>query len=581
MRMRLSGLALGLLAVAALAGLFSFERSSGNEAEATGAQAPAQQTGDVIVKFKTGTSLGEVGTALDAADTAAIDSTGPSGLVLLEPEAGQTVDGAVADLEADPRVEFAEPDVVVRLALTPTDPLYATYQWHMGSTAAGSIGLPTAWNTTTGNASIIVAVIDTGVDGAHPDLSGKITTGGNAGYNFVSNNTNTADDHMHGTFAASIVAANTNNGQGGAGVCWSCKIMPIKVLDNTGSGSSFNVSQGIDWAVSHGAKIVNLSLGGGAASSLQTSVNNAWNANVVVIAASGNDNGPVLFPGAYSNAIAVGSNNSAGARSSFSNFGLELDIMAPGEGVLGALCTCGGHPGGYATGSGTSFAAPHVAGVAALLVALGVTDKQQIRDRMLNTATDMGTFGFDNLTGSGRVNAASALAGSGTATPTPTRTNTPTPTRTNTPTATPTRTNTHATPTRTPTRTSTATPTRTPTRTNTATATPTRTNTATPTRTRTHTRQHADEHGDSNADNAAVRGDVGGGQRATDDDLRDELRCRCLVLERGIADVAVGRAEPGAAFVSLAERRPARAVRARSSTAFARTWPRTWGRAAP
>ena len=350
MRMRLSGLALGLLAMAALAGLYSFDRGSGREAEATGTAAPAEQTGDVIVKFKTGTSLGDVGTALDAADTAAIDSTGPSGLVLLEPEAGQTVDGAVADLEADPRVEFAEPDVVVHLALTPTDPLYATYQWHMGSTAAGSIGLPTAWNTTTGNASIIVAVIDTGVDGAHPDLSGKITTGANAGFNFVSNNTNTADDHMHGTFAASIIAANTNNGQGGAGVCWSCKIMPIKVLDNTGSGSSFNVSQGIDWAVSHGAKIVNLSLGGGAASSLQTSVDNAWNANVVVIAASGNDNGPVLYPGAYSNAIAVGSNNSAGARSSFSNFGPELDIMAPGETVLGALCTCGVHSGGYGHG---------------------------------------------------------------------------------------------------------------------------------------------------------------------------------------------------------------------------------------
>ena len=478
------------MVLAAIAAFFSFSSGSDGRAEANGVGAPQARTGDVIVKFKSGATLGDVGVALDAADSTAIDSTGPSGLVLLEPEAGQTVDGALADLQANPKVAFAEPDVVVSVALTPTDPLYAAYQWHMGSSAAGSIGLPTAWNTTTGSASVIVAVIDTGVDAAHPDLSGKITSGANAGYNFVSNNTNTTDDHMHGTFVAGIIAANTNNGQGGSGVCWSCKIMPIKVLDNTGNGSSFNVSQGIDWAVSHGAKIVNLSLGGGAASSLQTSVDNAWNSNVVVIAASGNDNGPVLYPAAYGNAIAVGSNNSSNARSSFSNYGPELDVMAPGEIVLGTLCTCNGNTGGYGTGSGTSFAAPHVAGVAALVVASGITDKQQIRDRLLTTATDMGTAGFDNLTGWGRVNAAAAVAGGGTPTATPTRTNTATPTRTATATATrtPTRTST-ATATRTATRTATATATRTPTRTATPTITrtPTRTNTATATATRTNT----------------------------------------------------------------------------------------------
>ena len=256
------------------------------------------------------------------------------------------------------------------------------------------------------------------MDGAHADLSGKITTGGNAGYNFVSGNTNTSDDNSHGTFVAGIIGANTNNASGMAGVCWSCKIMPVKVLDNTGSGSSFNVSQGIDWAVSHGAKVINLSLGGGAAASLQTSVNNAWNAGVVVIAASGNDNGPVLYPGAYSNAIAVGSNDQSAARSSFSNYGPELDIMAPGGNVLGTLCTCNGYAGGYGTGSGTSFAAPHVAGVAALLIASGVTDKTEVRNRLLTTTTDMGSAGFDNLTGWGRVNAAAAIVGDDTTPPT-------------------------------------------------------------------------------------------------------------------------------------------------------------------
>src|SRR6185295_8546655 len=132
------------------------------------------------------------------------------------------------------------------------------------------------------------------------------------------------------------------------------------------NGSTFNVAQGIDWAVSHGAKVINLSLGAPASdSTLQTAVDNAWNAGVIVVAASGNDNGPVLYPGAYANAIAVGSNNPGNARSAFSNFGPELDVMAPGESVLGAICTCNGNSGGYGLGSGTSFAAPHVAGVAA------------------------------------------------------------------------------------------------------------------------------------------------------------------------------------------------------------------------
>lgn len=436
---------------------------------------PARRTGEVVVKFRRSATLGDVATALGHAHSDATKSTAGSGLVLVTPQPGQTDDDVIASLRARGDVEFAEPNHIISIAATPTDPLYASYQWSLPQ-----IGLPTAWNTSTGSASVIVAVVDTGVDAAHPDLNGKITTGVNAGYNFVSNNTNTTDDHFHGTFVASIVAMNTNNGQGGAGVCWACMIMPVKVLDYNGSGSTFNVAQGVDYAVAHGAKVINMSLGSPSSdSTLQTSVDNAWNAGVIVVAASGNNNGPVLYPAAYPNAIAVGSNNQAGVKSSFSSFGPELDVMAPGEGVFGALCTCNGNGGGYATGSGTSFASPHVAGVVALMISAGITDKNTIRTRLTSTATDMDVAGFDNNTGWGRVNAAAAIAPSATATPTatPTRTNTPTATatRTNTPTATATRTNT---PTATPTRTNT--PTSTPTNTATATSSPTATNTATP-----------------------------------------------------------------------------------------------------
>ena len=195
MRVRLIALA-AVTAVAALASTFGFDTGG----RSTSAQTDeAEQTGNIVVKFKPATSLGEVAQAITDAQGEAIDSTGPSGLVLVEPDPGQSVADAVAELSANGDVLFAEADVLLHASVVPNDPLYASYGW-----PAPMIGLPTAWNTTTGNASVIVAVIDTGVDGAHPDLSGKITTGVNAGYNFVSNTTNTADDQSHGTFVASI-----------------------------------------------------------------------------------------------------------------------------------------------------------------------------------------------------------------------------------------------------------------------------------------------------------------------------------------------------------------------------------------
>ncbi len=403
-RIAIATLAVGVVALAGSMGSGGRYIASAHAAS----PAPPQRTGDVIVKFKRSATLGAIAGAIGGANASATASTAGSGLVLLKPDAGQSVDHAVTALQASADVEFAEADIRVSIAQTPTDPLYVSYQWSLPQIFA-----PGAWDATTGSASTIIAVIDTGVDATHPDLAGKITTGANAGFNFVGNNTNTADDESHGTFVAGIIAANANNGQGGAGVCWLCKIMPVKVLDSTGSGSTFNVSQGIDWAVAHGAKVLNLSLGAPTGTaSLQTSVDNAWNAGVIVVAASGNNaadadptNDGVLFPAAYPHALAIGSVTQAGARSTFSDFGPELDLMAPGENVLGTLCTCAGNPGGYATGSGTSFASPHVAGVVGLMISNGITDRDTIFSRLTSSAVDMGAAGFDNLTGWGEVQA--------------------------------------------------------------------------------------------------------------------------------------------------------------------------------
>lgn len=418
------------LAAAVLCGVsVSAIRAGVDSAAGASSVSPARaaRTGNVVARFRASASFAEAVGAMAAAHSEATASTAGSRLVLLRPAAGESVDDAVARLRADAAVEYAEPDVVVSAiaSVTPNDGYYAGYQWNLPQ-----LNLPAAWGTTTGSATVIIAVVDTGVDGTHPDLSGKITTGANAGYNFVAGNTNTADDNSHGTFVAGIAAANSNNGTGMAGVCWSCKIMPVKVLDASGSGSSFNVASGIDWAVAHGANVINLSLGSpGGIAALQTAVDNAWNAGAVVVAASGNDNGPVLFPAAYANAIAVGSNNPSGARSSFSNLGPELDVMAPGSGTEGApgeftndilstLCTCSTFAGGYGTGHGTSFAAPHVAGVVGLMIAAGMTDKATITSKLKSTATDIGVAGFDSSTGYGRVNAAAAVGGTDTSGPT-------------------------------------------------------------------------------------------------------------------------------------------------------------------
>jgi subtilisin family serine protease len=399
--------------IAALLAVCSLAALSG-----TGPATPAvafgepQYTGGVIVKFRHGVGLAQVGAAIDAARTDVRASSAPSALVLLSPEPGQSVDEAVAALNARADVEFAEPDVVVSIADTPNDPGYAAQQWHYPQ-----IGLPAAWDVTTGSTDVIIAILDTGVDLDHPDLDGKITSGANAGWDYVNNDSVPDDDHNHGTFVAGIAAAESDNGSQVAGVCWQCKIMPVKVLGSTGSGSMSHVAFGVDWARTHGADVINMSLGAPSEfAALETAIQNARAAGIVVVGASGNDNAPVIYPAAYDEVIAVGANTSTGARASFSNFGPELDVMAPGQDI--ASTTRGGGWDGSSGHSGTSYAAPHVAGLAGLLIADGMTDPAEIQATLQATATDMGSAGFDTLNGWGRVDAAAALGSSDTTPPT-------------------------------------------------------------------------------------------------------------------------------------------------------------------
>lgn len=261
-------------------------------------------------------------------------------------------------LEADPSVGYVEVDARAQTTVTPNDPYYVQgNDWGLPL-----IGAPAAWDTSTGTAGPIIAVIDTGVDATHPDLGGRVL----AGIDLANDDNDPSDDNGHGTHVAGIIAATGNNALGGAGVCWGCRILPVKVLDAAGSGAYSVVASGITWAADHGARIINMSLGGiSTSSTLAAAVSYAQNRGIVVVAAAGNDGVTTRFyPAAYPGVVAVGASTAAGALIDFSNRGTDWVDVA------GGACSMSTWPGGgYANLCGTSMATPFVSGSLGLLLA--------------------------------------------------------------------------------------------------------------------------------------------------------------------------------------------------------------------
>ena len=283
----------------------------------------------------------------------------------------------------------------------------------------GKMSLPQAWNTARGD-GVVIAVLDTGADLAHPDLSAKFVS---RGRDFVNGDDDASDDHGHGTHVSGIAAAATNNGVGIAGVGYNARLLPVKVLSASGQGDTARIAQAIDWASQQaGVKVINMSLGCQCPSPayLTEAVANARARGVVVIAAAGNDGtsspaSPASAPGV----IGVGATDSADRRTSFSNYGVNAKLAAPGLNIYSTL-----RGGSYGTMSGTSMASPNVAGVAALAwSACPSCSVGDIEARLMN-GDDIGGQQVGK-----RVNAARAVGGSGgpTLTPVPTVTY-PTPT---------------------------------------------------------------------------------------------------------------------------------------------------------
>ncbi|MES2980698.1 MAG: S8 family serine peptidase [Verrucomicrobiota bacterium] len=324
-------------------------------------------------------------------------------------------DKVLLALQKNNDVEYAERDMMAHAIATSNDPHFTQgNQWYLSKIEA-----PAAWNTTTGSSQVIVAVLDTGVLATHPDISGKVL----AGYDFVNNDANATDDNGHGTAVAGFTSASTNNGVGMAAVSWASSVLPVKVLGADGSGSHSAIANGIVWAADKGARVINLSLGGSASSqTLQDAVNYAWNRNVIVIAAAGNNgNNTPVYPAAYNNVVAVSATTSTDGRPSWSNYGSYVDLSAPGAGVLSLSGT-----NSYTNWNGTSFSSPVTAGVVALMLAANPQlSNTGIVDALLKNCDDTGSAGYDVYFGNGRVNARRAVAAV-TNTSTPTDTTAPT-----------------------------------------------------------------------------------------------------------------------------------------------------------
>lgn len=332
-----------------------------------------------------------------------------------------TVDENIKQLNKNPHVEYAEPNYKAE-AFGITNDTSLSQQWGLFKINAANQTATSAWDVTTGDAIIKVAVLDTGIEESHPDLLGKVI--GNT--NFTTSPT-AYDQNGHGTHVAGITAAATNNQSGVAGTGYNTALLNGKVLGDDGSGYYSWIANGIVWAADQGAQVINLSLGGSSSSlALQDAINYAWSKGVVIVAAAGNSNSSSPnYPAYYTNAIAVAATDSNDKKASFSNYGSWVDVAAPGTSIYS---TYKGNS--YATLSGTSMASPFTAGAAALIWAKGIcTTNNCVREHLEQTADQIA--GTGSLWSRGRINAYSAVTGvtsAPTATPLPTVTTAPTPT---------------------------------------------------------------------------------------------------------------------------------------------------------
>jgi len=321
---------------------------------------------------------------------------------------GRAADVA-ARLEADTRVATVVPDAVGHAqewpasGSVPDDELWVQWQADMRR-----IGMPSAWGITTGSTDVVVAVLDTGYERTHEDLETVPIT---SRRNIRTGTRNVTDGYGHGTHVAGTIASSTNNGLGVASMAPGVTIMPVKVLDANGYGYWSDFLDGVDWAVAHGADVINMSLGSYLSATQianwQPTFTAAWEAGTMVIAAAGNNNNNTLFyPASFAKVLSVSATTNSDLKAPFSSFGPAVDVSAPGVSIASTY-----RNNKYYAMSGTSMATPHVAGLAALIRSLHPEfTLAEVETAIKATALDLGDPGWDRYFGHGRIQAPLALA---------------------------------------------------------------------------------------------------------------------------------------------------------------------------
>jgi subtilisin family serine protease len=368
-----------LLALAAACGLIAAAPASATAADET----------TLLVRFRSGTTAAEVTEALSEAGGERDGRIAPLSVQLASVPADE-IGAALAEFRSSADVLFAEPDGAVGIAGTITgDPLADSKPWPFTITR-----LVSAWELVTGDPGVTVAIVDTGVS-PHDDLPTLLP-----GWDFLNGDADPGDDHGHGTAVAGVLASLAGNGQGSAGVCWSCAVLPVKALGPDGYGTWSAVASGITWAADQGADVINLSLGApGASLTVRSAVEYARSRGAIVVAAAGNAGSTTpFFPADFPGVLAVAASDETDTLYSFSNRGSWVELSAPG---CASTVTRGG---GWNEFCGTSAAAPFVSGLAALARSLAPTaGAEQLQAALLATANPVAGVS------AGRIDARAAL----------------------------------------------------------------------------------------------------------------------------------------------------------------------------
>ena len=432
--------AVGLLAMAACSDIDTTGPAVGTgPALSQAAASDAYVPGRVLARFTPGSDAATVARA----NGATIQREVAFGIMMLDVAVGAEQRVAAA-LSRNPNVEFAEPDLLRTFgtpAVMPVNDPYIGYKWDLdndgtlynstgavvttGATPDADIDWREAHQHLNGQTggSAVVGIMDSGIRADHEDLAGRI----DAQRDFFAGDNDAADDNGHGTHVAGIIAAASNNGRGVSGVAFgNIRFVIAKVCGQSGFGPFVSygcplsaIAEGVRWAVDNGAHVLNLSLGGGSGSSTeQSALQYARANNVLPFCATGNENTAVSYPAAFPECIAVGATDWHDGRASYSNYGPQTELVAPGgddedaNGYSYILSTYHDSPTSYAFMAGTSMATPQVVGLAALLHAIGYTDDDAKLNQLIATVDDLGPAGRDDQFGYGRINAYAAVAGS-------------------------------------------------------------------------------------------------------------------------------------------------------------------------